>query len=99
MERYALTGQCFLALGKPKLLIPIIIMRLIVLFSLAPLMNVLYGLQGVLWVIATGRLFSLPLLFYFMKKYGLLDIKREIRVLPIFIIGCVCGYILEMILT
>lgn len=94
-ERYNLAGDCFMALGKPKLLSPVIGIRLIVLFSLLPLMNALYGLQGALWVVATSSLFGLPLVFYFKQKLGLLHGIREIQVLPALFMGGLFGYLLE----
>jgi len=95
MERYNLAGQCFLALGKPKLLTPMIAVRLIALFSLLPLMNTLYGLQGALWVVATHGLLSLPLVLYIKQKLGLLHVMREIEVLPVLLIGGLFGYLLN----
>jgi O-antigen/teichoic acid export membrane protein len=98
MERFNLAEQCFLALGKPRLLIPIKVVQTIALFSLVPVMNVLFGLQGFLWAVASFKLFSLPLIFIFKKKYGLLDITREFILLPVLIIGVFVGYVLDMLL-
>ncbi len=97
VERYNMTGQCFLALGKPGLLIPVILCRVIALAALMPLANVYFGLHGMLWVIATSGLFGLPVLFYFKKRLALLDGFREIQMLPLLFVGCLFGYLLEIV--
>jgi len=99
MERYNLAEQCFLSLGKPKLLVPLKAIQVCVLFFLLPLMHTLYGLQGALWVVATARLASLPLVLYFQNKTGLLDAVRELQVLPVLLVGCSFGYLIETVLA
>ena len=99
MERYNLSEQCFLALGKPKLLVPVIGIRLITLCSLLPVIYSLYGLPGALWVVALSKLFSLPLVFYFKRQLGLISVKWEVLVLPALFVGCLFGYLLNTLVA
>jgi len=93
--RYSLAGQCFMAMGKPKLLAPIILIRVIILFVFVPIGFDLWGLDGALWVIGSSVLFPLPLTLYFKIKFGLFDIGRELMVLPSLVVGYGLGTILN----
>lgn len=89
--RYGVTGQYYMARGTPKLLIPLIATRLFPLYVLLPIVFKFYGFNGALWVIATNSFFSIPLTYYFKKVNGILDIKRELMVLPALPAGALIG--------
>jgi O-antigen/teichoic acid export membrane protein len=93
--RYSLAGQCFMALGLPKLLVPTMLIRLIVLFGCLPLAFHWWGLQGAVWTIACNGLFTLPVTLYLKTKHGLIDLKRELVVLPLLGVGYAVGLALN----
>ena len=93
--RYSLAGQCFMALGKPKLLIPIILIRLVALFGFLPVAYAWYGLNGALWIVGGSVLLTLPMTFYFKIKYGLFDQTRELRALPWLVFGLALGWAVD----
>lgn len=89
--RFSLAGQCFMAMGMPKLLAPIILIRLVALFGLMPLAFNWWGLDGALWIAGGSVLFTLPLTIYLKIKHGLFDLRRELTVLPLLGLGYVLG--------
>lgn len=91
-ERYTLSGQCFIALGKPKLLVPLITMHLLAVYGVMPLAFFAYGLDGALWALAGGRLLTLPLLFKYKLRHGLVSWSAEWRFLPLFGLGLLVGW-------
>jgi O-antigen/teichoic acid export membrane protein len=93
--RFSLAGQCFMAMGNPKLLVPIILIRLVALFVLMPVSFHFWGLGGALWVAGGSVLFTLPYTLYLKWENGLLDGMREIAVLPLFALGCLIGKIFD----
>ncbi len=96
--RFGVTGQYYMARGTPKLLIPLIGCRLLPLYIVLPIVFKLYGFDGALWVIATNSFVSIPLTYYFKKVNGILDIKRELLVLPALAIGALIGKGLALLL-
>lgn len=98
-ERYSLAGQCFVAMGKPSYIVPIITIRVLVLYALLPISYNYLGLDGALWVIALNRLVTLPILFYIKIKNSLFDIFKELYVLPFFILGLTVGWVLNCFVT
>jgi len=96
--RFSLAGQCFLALGKPKLLMLLLAIKVGFLILSIPAVFDIWGFDGVLWVIGFSYLVNLPFLFYFQTKYFKIDINRELIVLPLVIIGYGIGFAAEQIL-
>ncbi|WP_283746042.1 oligosaccharide flippase family protein [Sideroxydans sp. CL21] len=95
--RYVLSENVFIALGKPRLLIPAQIFQLLITFSvIAPIYNA-YGLDGAIWIIALTPLLALPIRVYFMAKYGFLNLKRELYVLPALPAGLAIGALVNML--
>lgn len=88
-SRTILAEQVYLALGKPKLTVPMNIIQLVVLFTLLVPSYHYYGMQGALHVIALTILLTLPLTWYFLRKFGLLNWKRELITLPVLLAGYV----------
>jgi len=82
-----LAEQCYLALGKSKLSVPMNVIQLIAMFGLLIPAYRFFGMDGALYVIALAILFTLPLTWYFMKRLGLLDWKRELIALPALLAG------------
>ena len=95
--RYNLAHQCFMALGKPNLLIPIIVILVVVIFVGMPIAFTLFGLYGAVWAVGGSVLFTIPMTIYFKVKLGLLDIKQELRVLPWLVYGLALGWAVNQI--
>lgn len=89
--RYGLAGQCYMAMGKPKLMVPVIVVRVVALFVAMPLAFDTYGLEGALWVAGTSVLATLPVTFFYKIKYQFFDWRRELMVLPCLALGCGVG--------
>ena len=89
--RFILAGQCFMAMGLPRLLVPIISIRIAALFGLMPLAFYIWGLEGALWIAGGSGLFALPIIIYLKIKHGLFDLRRELSVLPLLAIGYALG--------
>ena len=95
--RYSLSEQVFIALGKPGLLMPAKILQLLVTFCVIAPVYKAYGLDGAIWIIALTPLLVLPMTIYFMAKYGFLNLKRELYVLPALPAGLAFGALTNMV--
>ena len=77
-ERYSLTNQFFIAKGKPSLLVPILLLRVVFLYVSLPISYAYYGLEGAIWSISLSAFVSLPFVLYLKLRYSILDIKKEL---------------------
>ena len=93
--RFSLAGQCFVAMGKPKLLAPLILIKVIVLFTFLPLAFNWWGLDGALWIVAVSGIFTIPFTMYIKIKTGLFDLRHELVILPLVLVGYGFGVILN----
>jgi O-antigen/teichoic acid export membrane protein len=89
--RYNLADQCFMAIGKPKLMTFLIVARAIALFVFLPVAFNKYQMTGALWAIVASNFMSIPLTIYFKYKLRLLNVRKEIYTLPIVLLGGVTG--------
>ena len=92
--RYGLVAACMMALGKPRLLAPVIFVQLLVLLLVPPAYH-RFGMDGALWVIAASYLCTMPVTFYMKITHGLLDLRKELIVLPCVPIGYFAGIALN----
>lgn len=95
--RYNLAEQCFMAIGKPKLMTFLNIVRAISLFSLLPIAFNKYQMMGALWAIVVSYFMSVPLTIYFKYKLNLLNFSKEIYTLPALILGGGVGMLMTSI--
>lgn len=95
--RFAVAGQCFMALGKPKLTIPIIGIQVVALYVFMPIAFVWYGFDGALWMAGGSVLFTIPMTFYLKIKLALFDYKKELLALPWLMLGLAMGWGLDQI--
>ena len=86
-----LATQCFMALGMPRLLSNIIAIRLVALFVLTPIAFHFFGLQGALWGIVLSSFSMLPPTIFYAVKYGLFDMRKELLLLPVVLVGMIVG--------
>ena len=86
-SRVIIAEQCYLAVGKPRLIVPMNVLQLIALFALMIPAFHYFGMNGALYVIALAIIFTIPLTWYLMKRLGLLDWKLELISLPALLAG------------
>ncbi len=97
--RYEVSGLCYLVLGKPKLLTLINFIRAIAVYVSVPLAFEHLDFKWAIWVVACNYLVALPFMFYFNMSYGFFDLKKELKVLPMLLIGLLSGYVLSISLA
>lgn len=93
--RYRLASDCYLAMGKPKLLAPVIFVQILVTLFVVPFVYHHYGFQYALWAIAMAAFPGIPLNYYYHIKYHLIDWKKELIVLPMLLVGYGAGLIVH----
>jgi O-antigen/teichoic acid export membrane protein len=89
--RFAVAHQLWLALGLTKYQAMDNIIRAISLWVLLPLLLALGGAKYAIWGVALHALPTLILVVYVNRKVGLFDFRRELIVLPMVLVGMVCG--------
>lgn len=89
--RYTVAHQAWLALGLTKYQAMDNIIRLVSLWVLLPLLLAIGGVKYAIWGVALHALPTLGLIVYVNCKIGLFDIKRELVVLPMLLVGVLCG--------
>jgi O-antigen/teichoic acid export membrane protein len=89
--RYELADNCYLALGFPKWLLLQNIIRMIALYLSVPFAYFLYQLPGAIWAVVLSMFSVVPLTIYLEYRLGILDVKKELLVLPFFVLGWLFG--------
>jgi O-antigen/teichoic acid export membrane protein len=79
--RYGVAEQMYLAVGRPRYLAIVNLVRLISLYALVPALYLLAGTTAAIWGIALHALATLPFIFAFNARLGLNDWRRESIVL------------------
>ena len=83
--------QAWLALGLTKYQAMDNIIRLVSLWVLLPLLLAIGGVKYAIWGVALHAVPTLVLVVYVNRKVGLFDLKRELIVLPMVLVGALCG--------
>jgi len=96
MLRYTLVGQCYIAMGKPRTMVPVIFLRALIMAAFLPVVFHAFGFDFTLWFVALGNLLTLPIVFYLQHKIQILDMWKEVYTLPFFMVGMLLGYIISM---
>ena len=95
---YLLSNQCFVALGHVKTLVLINGVQAIVLFLSLPLMFFYFGMPGAVWAVSLTSIFIIPWNLYFMRKYQLIEFRKEFVMLPLFLVGAIVGAAFEYVM-
>lgn len=95
--RYGVALQIYLALGTPRYLAIINVVRFISLYTLVPALYYLAGTQAVIWGVALHALATVPFVYGFNARLGLIDIRRELMVLVALPVGFLCGASLNLL--
>ncbi|KEX95211.1 oligosaccharide flippase family protein [Pseudomonas umsongensis] len=89
--RYIVANQIWIALGLTKYQAIDNIIRVVSLWVLVPLLLAFGGVDWAIWGVALHTLPTLVLVVYVNRRVGILDIKRELIVLPMLVVGALCG--------
>jgi O-antigen/teichoic acid export membrane protein len=89
--RYGVAHQLWLALGLAKYQAMDNIIRVVSLWVLLPLLLALGGVKYAIWGVALHTFPTLVLIVYVNCRVGLFDLKRELVVLPMLVVGALCG--------
>ena len=95
--RYNLADQSYLALGKPKMMTMLTLIRTVALFVFLPIAYHQFGLHGAIWAIVASYFSSFPMAIYYKKTHQLLDVKKELITLPMIFLGIACGFVFNKI--
>lgn len=93
--RFELINSCMLALGKPKLLGPVIAVQAAVMFIFLPPIYRAFGMHAALWVITAAALCRMLATFWIKISHGLFDLRRELLFLPALPVGYFAGAALD----
>jgi O-antigen/teichoic acid export membrane protein len=88
---FRVATQCFMVLGVPRLLSLVGAIRLIALFLLTPIGFHFFGLPGALWGIVLSHFSWMPTTFFFKVQYKLFDLRMELLLLPVMLVGMGVG--------
>jgi O-antigen/teichoic acid export membrane protein len=89
--RYGLAQDAYIALGKPNYLSAINAIKLVSLFTLVPVLFHLFGEQGAILGMAFYLLPTVPLIFWFNRRYGLNNFGVELLTLGMWPVGWFVG--------
>jgi len=92
--RYTLAHQVWIALGLTKYQAMDNIIRLVSLWGLLPLLLAIGGVEWAIWGVALHAAPTLVLVVYVNCKLGMFSLKRELIVLPMLLVGALCGALL-----
>jgi O-antigen/teichoic acid export membrane protein len=85
--RYGVAHQAWLALGLTKYQAMDNIIRAISLWVLLPLLLAVGGVKYAIWGVALHTFPTLVLIVYVNRRVGLFNLKRELAVLPMVLVG------------
>ncbi|MCE5990333.1 oligosaccharide flippase family protein [Pseudomonas sp. NY15349] len=92
--RYTLAHQVWIALGLTKYQAMDNIIRLVSLWGLLPLLLAIGGVDWAIWGVALHAVPTLVLIVYVNCKLDIFSLKRELMVLPMLLVGALCGALL-----
>lgn len=88
---YSMAGTCLLAIGQVKSTTLLIFIATIFMYLSVPIAFMLFGFDGAIYAVALVFFVDIPSTFLLMKKYSLLDVKKEFRVLPMLAVAYIFG--------
>ena len=94
--RYEAAHQSYLALGMPRYLAVINVVRFVSLYALVPVLYHLGGTRAAIWGIALHGLTYVPFDYYFSAQLRMNDFRRELMVLAALPVGYLLGSALNL---
>jgi O-antigen/teichoic acid export membrane protein len=95
--RYGVAHQIYLAVGIPRYLTVINVVRFVSLYSLVPPLYYLGGIDAAIWGVALHALATVPFVYGFNARLGLNDFRRELMFLVALPVGFLCGSVLNLL--
>jgi len=95
--RYVVAYQIYLAVGKPRYLAMINVVRCASLFALVPSLYHFGSTQAAIWGIALHGLAMVPFVLGFNARLGVNDWRRELLVLIALPAGYLCGSAIRLL--
>lgn len=89
--RYTLAHQIWIAQGLTKYQAMDNIIRLVALWVGLPLLLAIGGTKYAIWGVALHTFPTLVLIVYVNRKLGIFSLRRELMVLPMLLVGALCG--------
>jgi len=86
-----LASHMLLSLGNSKAVSFINSIRTITLWILLFVLIKYFSLSVAIWAIALNFILLYPIMWYFLRKHGLLNIVKELRTIPILLLGIIIG--------
>ena len=83
--------QCYLALGELSMTTIVAAIRFLLLLLLLPIGFYNFGLPGAVWGITLSYLSYLPSVAGIARRYALFDLKKEVLLLPVILVGMAAG--------
>ncbi|MBV1889344.1 MAG: oligosaccharide flippase family protein [Proteobacteria bacterium] len=80
---YSMAGVCLMAKGNSKSNMWLTLIATIFLYVSVPIAYSYYGLYGAVVMISLNFIIDIPSTFYMLKKYDLLLLSKEFRMLPV----------------
>lgn len=80
---YSMAGVCLMAKGNVKSNMWLTLNATIFLYFSVPIAYSYYGLYGAIVMVSINFIIDIPSTFYMLKKYDLLLISKEFRMLPV----------------
>ena len=99
MTQFNVFDQCLIALGRIKLLSALNFVRLFALYALVPLFYLAWGVKGAVVAVPCSALVNTILLLCLQAKLGLLNVKHELRTVPLFAAGLLVGWLCRVVVT
>jgi O-antigen/teichoic acid export membrane protein len=97
VTRYGVANQAYLAAGFPRDQAVVNIVRCVSLYALVPALFAMAGVTGALWGIALHGLATLPFVYRFKSRLGLIDWRLELLGLAGFPAGLLFGYVVNLL--
>ena len=96
VTQFNLFDQCLIALGRIKLLSGMNFIRLFALYGLIPLFYFNWGVKGAVVAVPCAAFVNALVLLGVQSKLGLVDVKSELRLVPIFAAGLLAGWLIRL---
>jgi len=89
--RYGVSTSAYLALQAPHAQAVMNLVRLLSFFTLVPLAYHLFGVHGAYWAIALNAAATIPVVWWFDRRYGILSWRHEVLTLAVWPVGWIAG--------
>lgn len=96
--RYGLSASAYLALQQPHAQAAMSLMRVICFFTIVPLAYESFGAQGAYWAIALHSAATIPVVWYFDRRFGIFSWRQEVLPLAVWPVGWALGWLVALAL-